>query len=98
LTDFTYSIFQQITPSATTIFSSNANYYGTRIDAVSLSLSALVSYLYDGTTYNLDSNSTLTSLTTGISARTLSPDGKYYLYGEYFNSNGSVSTMYFKIF
>lgn len=64
LTDFTYSIFQQITPSATVYLHNNVDYYGTRIDTGNSPV--LVSYLYDGTTYNLDSNSTLTSLTSGI--------------------------------
>jgi hypothetical protein len=64
LTDFTYSIFQQITPSATAYLHNNVDYYGTRIDTGNSP--ALVSYLYDGTTYNLDSNSTLASLASGI--------------------------------
>jgi hypothetical protein len=68
-----------MTPSASYFTSNTIAYNGLRFNSGSGMV--LVSYLFDGTTYNLDSNNTFTTLVTGIYARALSPDGKYYLYG-----------------
>ena len=62
------------TPSALT--ANYLSYNGLRWN--SNTASYLVSYLYDGTAYNMDSN---TSYSNTCFAKTLSPDGNYFFCG-----------------
>jgi len=77
--DTTISLIQQITPSATTSTTAQFSTDGSRFTIGFTNV--IIAYVYNGAQYVLDSNTTVPVTYAPNSVRSISPDGKFMMYG-----------------